>query len=321
MSFWRFARGEIDPAALIVGSHDLRLVFVSFAIASLAGYTGLTVIERVAGQSGARARVAWVTAGSLCLGLGIWAMHFIGMLSFTLPVPVSYDLRTTIVSVVPAVLASGVSIWILSGALTRVRLYGGSAFLAMGIGAMHYTGMEAMRAPARLHYDPGLFIASLLVAFILATVAIWSQMRLMEREVPDDLLGHLTGGLILGAAVCGMHYTAMRASLFSYDSSAAAPSTAVFSPFALSVAVMAATTTILVIGLGGAWFDRRLQRAHSTIERLRGLLPICAWCRKIHDADGSWQTLEAYVATRSQASVTHGICPDCEVELVGEGPA
>jgi diguanylate cyclase len=320
MDFWRFARGGIDPATLISGSYEPRLIFASFLVASLAGYTALDVIERVRERRGARARIAWIGVGSSCMGLGIWAMHFIGMLALALPVPVSYGLSATVASVLPAVLASGVSIWILSAPLTRPRLYGGGAVLALGIGTMHYMGMEAMRAPLRMRYDPGLFIASLLVAFIFATVAFWSEARLMghleKRRVPL----HLVGGLILGAAVCGMHYTAMRASLFqSAPSMGTAPSTV--SPFGLSVAVVVVTTAILAVAIAGAWFDRRLQHAHHTIERLEGLLPICAWCRKIHDEHGSWQTIEAYVVTHSRASVTHGICPSCEENLFRQAGA
>lgn len=315
MDFWRFDRTGLDPSTLISGDYDVRLVFLSFLVATVASYAALEVIERVTAASTKPVRWVWLTVGSLAMGLGVWAMHFIGMLSFRLPVPMTYDLGTTVVSALPAVVASGVAIRVLSLPLRAGRLISGGAFMAVGIGMMHFTGMEAMRGAADLYYDPLLFVGSLLVAFLLATAAFWSEFKLSPREGPDPLIGVLVGAPILGAAVCGMHYTAMRAAVFHATPELDAPSSMVFTPFALSVAILVVTTVILAIAVGGTWVDRRLEQARSTIAQLEGLLPICAWCKKIRDEDGSWKGLEAYIGSRSKAQFTHGICGQCEGEM------
>lgn len=315
MDFWRFDRAGLDPSSLIVGDYDPRLVFLSFLVASIASYAALEVIERVTAAPTRRARRYWIAAGSVAMGLGVWAMHFIGMLSFSLPMPMTYDLNTTIVSALPAILASGVAIHVLSLPMRSGRLLAGGALMAAGIGTMHFTGMEAMRGAAELYYDPVLFIGSLLVAFALATLAFWAEFKLSPREGVDPLSGILVSAPILGAAVCGMHYTAMRASIFQATPGSGAASSMVFTPFALSVAILLVTSLILAIAVGGTWIHRRLDRAHTTIARLEGLLPICAWCKKIRGEDGSWQDLEAYIRSRSKARFSHGICAQCEREF------
>lgn len=312
MDFWRFDRTGLDPSTLLVGDYDLRLVFLSFVVASVAAAAALEIIERVTAASTRRLRWFWLITGALAMGLGVWAMHFIGMLSLTLPVPMTYDLSTTIISALPAILASGVAIHVLSRPRETGRLIAGGALMAAGIGTMHFTGMEAMRGAAALYYDPVLFVGSLLVAFFLATAAFWAEFELSPREGPDPLVGILVGAPILGAAVCGMHYTAMWASIFQATPGAGTPSSPVFTPFALSVAVLVVTTLILSIAVGGTWVDRRLEQARTTIAHLEGLLPICAWCKKIKDEDGAWQDLEAYIRSRSRAQFSHGICAQCE---------
>lgn len=315
MDFWRFSGADVDPSALLHGAYDPRLVFLSFVVASIAAYTALEIIERVSGAPTARASRWWLLAGSLCMGLGVWAMHFIGMLAFSLPVATTYELWTTMVSVLPAVVASAVTIRVLSQPLDRVRLLAGGGLMAIGIGTMHFTGMEGMRMDAVLYYDPGLFVTSILVAFVLATAAFWAEARLRPGDDDDRFVSLLVGAVVLGGAVCGMHYTAMKASLFYADPSVGSVDSMVFSPFALSVAILVVTTLILAVAVGGTWIDRRLQRAWATIERLEGLLPICAWCKKIRGDDGSWMEIEVYVRSSGRAEVTHGICATCADEM------
>jgi len=319
MEFWRFSRAGVDPSALLVGSYDGRLVVLSFLVAVIAAYAALEIIERV-GDTGATRlfrRRAWLATGALSMGLGIWAMHFIGMLAFGLSVPVSYDLGTTALSVVPAILASGVTIHLLSGPMDQLRSWAGGTLMGLGIGAMHYTGMEAVRAPVTLRYDPGLFALSILVAVALATAAFGVEARLRPAEGDDRFGALVVGSVVLGGAVCGMHYTAMEASLFYAAPTASPGSSPVFSPFTLSVSILVVSTLILAVAAGGAWMDRRLWRARVRIERLEGLLPICAWCKKIRDADGSWEEIEVYVRKRSEADFSHGICTECASKLEG----
>ena len=110
-------------------------------------------------------RRRWLAAGSLVMGYGVWAMHFIGMLAFRLPIPVAYDVPITALSVIPAIAASVVALHVVARKdPPRWLLIAGGALMGAGIGAMHYTGMGAMRLNAEMRYDPLLFGGSIVVA-------------------------------------------------------------------------------------------------------------------------------------------------------------
>src|SRR5436305_10940195 len=133
-------------------SYNSGMVALSVAIAMCASYVALDLAGRVTAARG-RARHAWLVGGAAAMGLGIWSMHYIGMLAFLLPVPVLYDWPTVLVSLFAAIFASGVALFVVS----RRRMdWGhaltGSAIMGSGIATMHYIGMEAMRLPALFHY-------------------------------------------------------------------------------------------------------------------------------------------------------------------------
>jgi NO-binding membrane sensor protein with MHYT domain len=91
----------------MTGYYDTWLVILSFVVASLASYVALDLVSRVAASATPKSRAYWLVGGSLSMGLGIWSMHFIGMLAFRLPIPMSYDIATTLLSLLIAVLVSG----------------------------------------------------------------------------------------------------------------------------------------------------------------------------------------------------------------------
>lgn len=320
MDFWRFSQSAVDAAALLDWSYDLRLVFLSFAVATAAAYATLEIIERVRAYLHGRLRLLWIGIGAATMGCGVWAMHFVGMLAYRLPVPMNYDLSLTAASALPPIAGSGFAVHLLG----RVPMANGHLQLAglsmgLGIGVMHYTGMEAMRLSALLRYDLPIFIAAVLVAFLLATAAFWADDALGRRLENERFLASLLGALILGAAVCGLHYTAMRAARFYPDPSSGPVSGMLFSPFALSSVILAVTSFIAAVAVGGAFLDRHLRRAQSDLERLRGMLHICSWCKRIPD-DDAWYDLEAYISRREEASFSHGICPQCSATEFGTLP-
>jgi NO-binding membrane sensor protein with MHYT domain len=149
-------------AFAIEGSYDYRLVALSLVIAFLASYTAIDMAGRVTENRGF-ARARWLLGGSLAMGSGIWCMHFTGMLAFRLPIPVYYDLSTVVVSLLAAIVASGIALYIVSRPrMTRVHLVAGSVLMGAGIATMHYTGMAAMRMRAMHYYDhtlPALFLS------------------------------------------------------------------------------------------------------------------------------------------------------------------
>src|SRR6204780_1122671 len=135
-------------AAALDGSYDYRLVALSVIIAMLASYAALDLAGRVTAARG-RARLIWLLGGASAMGLGIWSMHYIGMLAFSLPVPVLYDWPSVVVSLLAAILASGIALFVVSRPkMSLGRAAVGSVVMGLGIAAMHYVGMAAMRLTA-----------------------------------------------------------------------------------------------------------------------------------------------------------------------------
>ena len=211
----------IPPPAqsvLYQGSHDPVLVGFSVAVAILAAYAALLVAQHVARTQHAGARHLWTLAGGVCLGFGIWAMHFIGMLAFSLPCRSSFDSQLTLLSMVPAVLSSVLALRSISRRhLSRTQLLQAGLLIGVGVGAMHYGGMAAMRIDGQIRYNPVLFALSLVVAVALATLALWLKFRLSALLGGDNFRSTASGAVVLGLAVSGMHYTAMLAAYFVQD--------------------------------------------------------------------------------------------------------
>ncbi|HEX9465440.1 MAG TPA: MHYT domain-containing protein [Alphaproteobacteria bacterium] len=214
---WRFfpVFDSLDPANAYRGAYDLGLVATSLAIAILAAFVALSISGRIVAATTARARYAWASAGAISMGGGIWAMHFIGMLAFSLPCGVAYDPAGTVLSMIPGIIASGIALNAISKETEPglPRLTVSAVLMGAGIGAMHYSGMAAMRPEALLRYDPALVGVSVVVAIVLAFVSLSIRVRFHRANTPD-LLATITAASVMGCAVAGMHYTAMQASIF-----------------------------------------------------------------------------------------------------------
>lgn len=199
----------------IHASYDLTLVMLSIVVAIGAAYAALELAGRVAVTQG-RLRLVWLLGGATAMGIGIWSMHFIGMMAFQMPMPMHYDFGTTALSMIIAIIASGVALFISSrNTLGAAPLLAGGLFMGIGIAAMHYVGMAAMRMPAVLHYDPWLFAASILIAITASIAALWLAFRLKGESLAYwswKKIGSATG---MGIAIAGMHYTGMQAAIFA----------------------------------------------------------------------------------------------------------
>jgi len=208
---WRFLTDSSARGAPIHGSHDAGFVVVAAGIAILASFAALAVVDRMRATESRLSREAWLALGALAMGTGVWAMHFVGMLSWHVNVPVAFDATITLVSIIPAVIASGVALLILRAPTVRhARVVAGGGLMAAGIGTMHYAGMEALRMPAALFYRVDLFALSIVVAFLLSTAALYIRLVLQRHASPGPFKRWL-GATVLGLAVTGMHYTAMQA--------------------------------------------------------------------------------------------------------------
>ena len=197
------------------GEFDPSLVALSIVIAIVAAFVALSVSSRIAAATSAWGRWAWTGAGAFSMGGGIWGMHFIGMLAFSLPCGATYNPLGTVVSMVPGILASGVALRLIGArrepGLTRLSV--GAVLMGAGIGAMHYTGMDALQAEALLHYDFPLVVVSVIVAVALAFVSLATRFYL-RRYLMSDTVATLVAAPAMGLAVACMHYTAMKAAVF-----------------------------------------------------------------------------------------------------------
>lgn len=158
---------------LMVTSYDYRLVALSVAISMLASYAALDLAGRATAARG-RIRIAWLTGGAGAMGIGIWAMHYIGMLAFSLPVIIWYDWPTVLLSLLCAVLASAVALFVVSRPQMKLRHASlGSLVMGSGNAAMHYIGMAAMLLRATCTYSSVLVLASVVLAVVISLVALW----------------------------------------------------------------------------------------------------------------------------------------------------
>jgi NO-binding membrane sensor protein with MHYT domain len=181
---------------------------LSYALSVLGSLLGLicTVRARAATQNGSRAR--WLLLAAWAIGgTGIWVMHFMAMLGFSAgDQPIRYDVSITVASWITAIVSVGIGLFIVGFGRPRPhKIIAGGLFTGVGVAAMHYTGMAAMRMPADVSYDRTLVIASVAIAVVAATVALWFTVTLRRGVVL------FIAALIMGVAVNGMHFTGMFA--------------------------------------------------------------------------------------------------------------
>ncbi|MBV8889133.1 MAG: PAS domain S-box protein [Alphaproteobacteria bacterium] len=244
------------------GVYDTALVALSIVIASLQAFVALSISGRVAAASSRRDRWAWSCAGAVAMGGGIWAMHFTGMLAFSLPCGVNYEPVGTILSMIPGMLASWVAILVMSRATQPrlLRLIGCAVLMGAGIGTMHYSGMAAMRPDAVLRYDPVLVIGSVIVAVALAFISLGIRFRFRLSESP--LMSALVAAPIMGLGIAGMHYTAMRAALFFPLPNLRAAGMTV-APATLAVLIAIFTVLIAALTLIACFAGRQVELTNS----------------------------------------------------------
>ncbi|SFU27976.1 MHYT domain-containing protein [Pseudoduganella namucuonensis] len=243
-----------DPSLLTYGIYDPWLVVLSVVVASFSSWMGLQMAGQAANATMPSLRRASLLTGSLALGSGVWSMHFIGMLAFNLCTAVEYDRGLTIWSMLPSVAASAVALSIIGRKeIGGWQLLTGGVLVGAGIGAMHYTGMAAMRSTLELRYDPYMFGLSILVAVALATLALWVRFGLSAmRARLSGGMRLLIAGVTMGCAIAGMHYTGMAAARFVGRVEPDAASGIANEPFlALAISLITAAFTLLVVSANG----------------------------------------------------------------------
>src|ERR1700704_4501075 len=255
---------------VITGTHDPYLVALSILLASFASYTALDLGGDVGGARGL-SRAAWLGGAACTLGGGIWSMHFVAMLAFSMPIPMSYDVGLTALSLVAAIFVTGGGFYVISRqSASPVHLALSGTFMGIGIVAMHYIGMAAMEGHAELSYDR-LFVAlSVVIAIGASTAALWLAFR------TTDLGQKVIAAAVMGLAISGMHYTAMRAAIFTahapvHETQAKAQATAQpnasFDQTSLALAVAGTTFAILAFASIASLIERK--RAEEALREAR----------------------------------------------------
>ena len=271
---------------VLTGTYNLWLVLASLLVAMLASYTALDMAGRVTATRGRTANW-WLAGGSVAMGIGIWSMHFVGMLAFSLPIPMGYDPVITLLSLLIAIASSAFALWMVCQEhLSWRRLCVGALLMGAGVCSMHYTGMAAMRMMPSIHYIPSLFILSCAIAFAASGAALWIAFRLRSRKQHARSL-RAGAALVMGIAIAGMHYTGMAAAQFpakstchmavsSMTSEWLAPLIIVFALAVLSIALVTSVldarlemhTEILASSLADANRELQFLALHDLITKL-----------------------------------------------------
>ena len=198
---------------VVTGTYNPHLVALSVLVAAFAAYTALDLGGRVSAAPGAARRVGRVAA-AIAMGGGIWSMHFIGMLAFNMPIPMSYDIGLTTLSLVVAIFVTGAGFYFINRqSAPQFSLIFSGIFMGLGIAAMHYIGMAAMRAHAEINYSFPFVALSLVIAIGASTAALWLAFR------TTDLGQKLVAAIVMGLAISGMHYSAMQGTTFAVHGS------------------------------------------------------------------------------------------------------
>src|SRR6266699_6996094 len=236
--------------------YDPFLVALSYVISVFGSYTALQLAIAIPQARTWAAVIGSVTVAAVALGGGaIWSMHFIGMNAADMGVPVAYDPLLTFVSLILAIVAPAIGLFIVGrsdGGPFNLHL--GGVLTGLGVALMHYTGMAAMIMPAKINYDTTLFAASIVIAIVAATVALWLAFHLRGN------LQRFGSAIVMGIAVCGMHYTGMYAVQLQKTGEAVASTGISLSPSDMAYSVFAITAVLLAFLLiFGAW------KAHRTL--------------------------------------------------------
>ncbi len=249
-----------DLSLSLASTYNYTLVFLSIIIASASAFPALQIADRLSiGGNRLIVRSVWLVAGAIAMGCGIWAMHFIAMLAFSLPISVNYELILTLGSLVTGIIASAIAVHFLSHTVIgtwRLHLIG--LCMGAGIGATHLMGMAAMTLNAKVLYNPIFLVSSVFIAYFLATASIWVKFVLRRKSPSNPIWIHLCSALIMGCAVAGSHYIAMAGVyFFPIESAVGDPSN--LDLVGLRFAVSAMVTVILVTVFFTSFIQRQIE--------------------------------------------------------------
>ncbi|KIO48066.1 bifunctional diguanylate cyclase/phosphodiesterase [Nitrosospira sp. NpAV] len=272
-------------------TYNYWLVALSLVVATFASYTALDLSNHISVLTRPRLRHIWLAGGAAAMGIGIWSMHFIGMLAFSLPTPLGYDFAITCYSLAIAILFSYSVLYIVTQTkLTLLRLLTGGTLMGFGISGTHYIGMVAMQMRPAIHYDPVLFVASIVIAIAAANAALWIAYTLRGADQTRLIAKRIGAAFLMGIAITGMHYTAMAAAHFSHDSVSGAAN-GIDSQW-LAVTIILLTFTILIVTLILSRFDARTNFLVGSVSQLNRQIVHLATFDTLTDLPNRWTLME-----------------------------
>lgn len=231
------------------GAYNPWLVTLSVIIAIFASFTVFHLAGRIK-TAHHFALKSLLFMAAFAMGGGIWSMHFVAMLAFNLPVAVNYDVLITLISLLVAIFMTGVALFTVNyRRMTFAKLVAGGVFMGTGIVSMHYIGMAAMLVQARISYDVPWVAASVAIAIVVSTAALWLAFNL---RIAWHKLG---SALVMGGAISGMHFTGMAAASFQPSSSPVTYDSLAIAPSFLAVIIAIATFIYLIFALFSALPD------------------------------------------------------------------
>lgn len=259
-------------AVLLEFTHNTGLVLLSILIACVASFVALSIASRAARAPSASRRWQWI--GGVCLGSGIWSMHFVAMLAFHPAVPVRFSSGLTLLSLIIAVAASVVAMRLIAHAgLSALQYLLAACCIGASIAGMHYTGMAAIQSPPMQHYDPALVALSVLIAILVAYAALLLTPVVNRQPAERRWVCQLGASLLLGGAISGMHFTGMAALTLTLPTwvvpvKDAAQGNAI--QLGLMVGLLA--LAVVLAGLWAAWIEESLESKESELHRVNALL-------------------------------------------------
>jgi NO-binding membrane sensor protein with MHYT domain/signal transduction histidine kinase len=275
-------------AVNLISSYNYSLVALSVLIAMFASYAALNLASRVT-AAGGWTRSLWVLGGACAMGTGIWSMHYIGMLAFILPIPVAYHWPTVLLSLFAAILASAISLYVVSrqkmGASQAVA---GSVLMGAGIAGMHYIGMAAMRLQAMCQFNSFLVVLSVVLAVLISLAALWISFHFRDEKT-GTVRKKLAGAVVMGAAIPVMHYTGMAAASFTASSMPVDLSHAVSISTLGTAGIVAVTFIVLGLALLTSWVDRRFAAQTFELQQQRSEAYLAEAQRLSHTGSFGWK--------------------------------
>jgi PAS domain S-box-containing protein len=287
------------PSDRLAGIYDHRLVVLSVLISLLASFAALDLGGRVTASRDS-VRSIWLMGGAAAMGIGIWSMHYIGMLAYSLPVPILYHWPTVLLSLLAATLASAVALFVVSrNQMGPLRIGIGGVLMGSGIAAMHYVGMNAMRLPAMCEFSAALVTLSVVLAVVISLVALWLTFHL-RSQTNSMSWQKLASATLMGAAIPVMHYTGMAAARFRFT---AVPPDLTHSVRISSIGIAGIGTVAfmtLSLAILTSLVDRRFSaksmELHQSEDRYRELVDsakVILWRATIDGADFTYINQEA----------------------------